>query len=66
MGNSLQKNPSDATDGFTQPDWNSAKGEGVAPATDDSQDLSEVYERQREGAKARAAEKKGEGEGDNA
>lgn len=58
MGNTLQKNPSDAADNFTQPDWNSKNGEGVAPDGDDSIDLTELYERQREGAKALAEEAK--------
>lgn len=57
MGNTLQSNPSDATDDFNQPDWNSAAGEGVAPAGDDAMDPNEVYEAQREGARERAGDK---------
>jgi hypothetical protein len=57
MGNTLQPNPSDATADFVQPDWNSKHGEGTAPASDDSVDFSEVYEKQREGEKARVEDK---------
>ena len=52
MGNSLQKNPSDPTEDFVQPDWNSAAGTGVEPATDDAVDFSEAYASMRETAKS--------------
>lgn len=65
MGNTLQNNPSDPTEGFVQPDWNSAAGEGVAPERDDSRDPSELYEAQREGAKERAKEQEQEQESDD-
>lgn len=57
MGNTLQPNPSDATDGLIQPDWNSKHGTGTEPGDDAAQDLADVYSRQREGAKQRVADK---------
>jgi hypothetical protein len=57
MGNTLQSNPSDATDGFVQPDWNSKNGVGVEPGDDAAQDFGDIYERQRAGAKERVEAK---------
>jgi hypothetical protein len=58
MGNTLQPNPSNAADDLVQPDWNSKHGEGTAPAGDDSAEFSDIYEKQREGAKQRLEDKK--------
>lgn len=53
MSSMLQSNPSDATDTFVQPDWNSKAGVGVAvpAARDVSRDLTDIYLGQRIGAK---------------
>jgi len=56
--NNLQKNPSNAADENVQPDWNSKHGTGTEPPADDSQDFSEIFEKQREGAKQRLEDKK--------
>jgi hypothetical protein len=51
--NSLQSNPSDATDSFVQPDWNSKHGTGTEPGNDATVNWDELYQAQRDGAKAR-------------
>lgn len=57
MGNTLQPNPANAAEDLVQPDWNSKHGQGTEPAGDDSQDFSEIFEKQREGAKKRVSDK---------
>jgi len=55
MDNTLQSNPSDPTEDFFQPDWNSAAGEGVEVPDDKKapSDFSEIYQAQRDGAAER-------------
>jgi hypothetical protein len=50
---SLQKNPSDAAEDHSQPDWNAKAGQGVEPHSDDAVDPSSLYEAMREDAKSR-------------
>lgn len=56
MSSMLQSNPSDATDTFVQPDWNSKAGVGVGVPTnrDVSRDLTDIYLEQKIGAKVLA------------
>lgn len=53
MSSMLQSNPSDATDTFVQPDWNSKAGVGVAVPTnrDVSRDPTDIYLAQKIGEK---------------
>jgi hypothetical protein len=56
MGNTLQPNPSDPTEGYVQPDWNSAHGQGVEPPESEEFSFEENYDAQRQDAQERAAE----------
>jgi len=57
MPNMKQSKPSDATDAFIQPDWNSKYGTGVAvPSNRDAKvNFGSLYTASRAGEKARRA-----------